>query len=411
MRLLIVSQYFWPENFRVNELVTDLVARGHDVTVLTGRPNYPQGQLFDEYRVCPSLFSCYSGAEVLRVPMRPRGQGKVRLMLNYLSFLTWGLTLGPWLLRGRSFDAVFIFSTSPITSALPGLLIGALKRAPVALWVLDLWPETLSAVGAVKSSCLLGLVGKMVGLIYRRCSLILVQSRAFCPSVERWAGTSLLTRYFPGWVEGIFERTILESPVAQELLPYKNTFNVMFAGNIGEAQDFPSILKAAYCLRHRDDIRWLIVGNGRAAESVRVEIARSGLDRQVILVGHHPLDRMPSFFRGADALLVSLKADAVFAMTIPGKVQNCLAAGLPVLGMLDGEGARVIGDSKGGLSVASGDADGLASLVEHMAGMSAEDRHAMGRRGREYALQEFSRRSLIDRLDEYLSAMVNVRNI
>ncbi|MGH8433917.1 MAG: glycosyltransferase family 4 protein [Pseudomonas sp.] len=409
MRLLVVSQYFWPENFRVNDLVAELVARGHEVTVLTGEPNYPEGRIFDAYRRNPAGFASHAGAQVERVPLLPRGKGSVRLALNYLSFVLSGALLGPWRLRGRQFDAIFVFQTSPITAALPALLLRWVKRAPLAMWVLDLWPETLSAVGVVRSPRVLGWVGGLVSFIYRRCDRILAQSRAFFANIGRWSGDVSRIRYFPGWAEGIFEGELQCVDPAPEVEPYHDTFNVMFAGNLGEAQDFPAILDAAERLRDRLDVRWLIVGDGRAAEFVRAEIARRALGDRVVLLGRHAIERMPSFFRAASALLVSLKADPVFAMTIPGKVQSYLAAGLPLLGMLDGEGARVIEESGAGLVCAAGDGHALAQRVEQLAALSAAERSTMGERGRAYCQREFDREVLITRLEQWLAELAATR--
>ena len=410
MRLLVVSQYFWPEVFRINDVVAELVARGHEVTVLTGRPNYPGGRVFDEYVRDPSLFNRYAGAEVLRVPLRPRGTGSPRLVLNYLSFVAWGVLLGPWLLRGRRFDAIFMFETSPITSALPALLLRRTKQAPLLMWVLDLWPDTLSAVGVVRSPRALRAVGALVAFIYKRCDLILAQSRAFYPAIERWSGDATRIRYFPAWAEATFDRDLRDVEPAPELAPFAATFNVMFAGNIGVAQDFPAILDAAEFLRRRADIHWLIVGDGRAAEFVRSEITRRGLEDRVHLLGRHPLERMPSFFRGASALLVSLKAEPIFAMTIPGKVQSYLAAGLPLLGMLDGEGARVIDEAAAGLTCAAGDGRALAEAVLALHHLSPQERSAMGERGRAYGRSEFDRAALITRLEHWLAELASEAN-
>lgn len=184
--------------------------------------------------------------------------------------------------------------------------------------------------------------------------------------------------------------------------PFAGGFTVLFAGNIGDAQDFPAILAAFERLRHRQDIRLVILGDGRAAEGVRDEIKTRGLTDTVIMLGKHPLERMPSFFRGADALLVSLKPEPIFAMTIPGKVQAYLAAGIPILGMIDGEGARVVEESGAGLVCPAGDGGALAGIIERLAGMPAAEREAMGRRGRAYGSREFDREILIDRLVEWL---------
>jgi colanic acid biosynthesis glycosyl transferase WcaI len=405
VRLLVVTQYFWPETFRVNDLVEGLVARGHEVTVLTGRPNYPEGRIFAAYRRDPAAFSRFAGAEVLRVPLRPRGKGGLRLVLNYASFVFWGCLLGPWKLRGRRYDAIFFWETSPITSALPAILLRRLKRAPLAMWVLDLWPETLSAVGVVRSQSVLNMVGWLVAFIYRRCDLILAQSRAFFANIEKWSGDTSRIRYLPGWAEPQFTAEPASVSKASEMDSFSEGFTVMFAGNIGDAQDFPEILAAFELLRHRPDIRLVILGDGRAAEQVRAEVGKRGLADTVIMLGKHPIERMPSFFRCADALLVSLKPEPIFAMTIPGKVQAYLAAGIPVLGMIDGEGARVIVESGAGLACNAGDGAGLARIVEQLADMSESQRREMGARGRDYGRREFDRDILIDRVVGWLEQM------
>lgn len=408
MHLLVVTQYFWPETFRVNDLVEGFVARGHVVTVLTGRPNYPGGRLYDMYRLNPKAFASYHGARVLRVPLRPRGQSKLSLMLNYWSFVFWATLLGPWLLRGARYDAIFMFESSPITSALPAIFLRWWFRAPLVMWVLDLWPETLSAVGIVRSPFLLGVVGRLVSFIYRRCDLILIQSRAFFANIEHWAGDTSRTRYFPGWAESVFlSQTVVER--APETEPYASTFNVVFAGNIGEAQDFPSIIDACALLRHRTDVRILVVGDGRAADGARRAVDSRGLGRSIVFLGKHPLERMPSFFRAAGALLVSLKSDPIFALTIPGKVQPYLATGIPLLGMLDGEGARVINEAGAGFTCPAGDSEALAKIVTRMADLLPHERELIGQRGREYGSREFDRESLFDRLEGWLEDLVAKR--
>lgn len=409
MRLLVVSQYFWPENFRVNDLVTELARRGHTVTVLTGTPNYPEGHTLPAFVQNPSRFASYAGAEVVRVPLVPRGTSSLRLALNYLSFVITGMTLGLWRLRGRQFDAIVVVQHSPITSALPALALRRLKRAPLLMWVLDLWPDTLAAVGVVRSPRVLEWVGKLVGFIYKRCDHVLVQSRAFVSNVEKYAGDSRRIRYFPGWAEPIFEGPLAAVQAAPEVAPYRDNFNVLFAGNIGDAQDFPAILDAAEALRDEANLRWLIVGDGRAAVWVRSEIIRRDLAHCVILLGRHPIERMPSFFRAASALLVALKADPIFAMTIPGKVQSYLATGLPIVAMLDGEGAAVIEQSGAGVVCKAGAGLALAERVRTLMATPAPERAAMGERGRRYCEQEFSRAGSMSALETWTSELIQLQ--
>ena len=403
MRLLIVSQYFWPEDFRVNDLVSALRERGHVITVLTGYPNYPDGDIFSEFRERPREYGTYHGAEVQRVPLLPRRRGTVRLALNYASFAVTASTIGAWRLRRRAFDAVFVYQPSPITSCIPAIVIGRLVRAPVLLWTLDLWPDTLQAIGVVRSPTVLRGIGRMVAFIYRHCALVLGQSKGFAANVVQYGGDPARFRYFPQWSEPLFDTADGPVVVAPEALGFRDTFNVMFAGNIGEAQDFPAILDAAERLRSRTDIRWLIVGDGRTAEWVRGEIVRRNLSERVFLLGRHPLARMPEFFRAAGALLVTLRKDPVFALTIPGKVQTYLASGLPVIGMLDGEGAQVIRDAGAGLTCAAGDGQALAEQVEALASHTAEARAAMGANGLAYSQREFDRGQLLARLEGWIA--------
>lgn len=406
MKILIVSQYFWPENFRINDLTHELMQRGHSVTVLTGIPNYPVGRVFDAYQQNPREFEQYNGARVCRVPMLARGSGAARLFLNYLSFVIGGCLFGPWRLRGQQADVIFVFEPSPVTVGLPAILLGRLKRAPVVFWALDLWPETLAAIGVVQSPRLLGWVGQLVKLIYQHCTLVLGQSRGFLPSIAKYCSDTQKIRYFPSWAENVFSQPdLLPAP---EVPVLAGVFNVLFAGNIGEAQDLPAVLEAAESLKCNSAIRWLIVGDGRKSDWLREEVARRGLQDNVLLLGRFSVERMPSFYAHADALLVSLKKDPVFSMTIPGKVQSYLMAGVPLVGMLDGEGAKVITEANAGLVCTAGDADGLAAAVLQMAAMRTDQRLQLGANGRAYAQKEFGRELLMDRFEMLLHESIGL---
>lgn len=405
MRLLVVTQYFWPENFRINDLVAELVRRGHQVVVLTGWPNYPDGQVFDEFRDHPRDFDEYEGAQIVRVPLLPRGSGSVRLLLNYLTFAISASLLGLWRLRVRGFDAIFAYEPSPITVGIPAGVFRSFKKAPLAFWVLDLWPETLQAIGVVRSKMLLHLVGKLVASIYKRCDLILAQSKSFVPAIARYADRDARIEYFPSWSDSVFDAADVEA--ATEIPVKQNSFNILFAGNIGEAQDFPSILAAAERLKNYSNIRWLIVGDGRMAGWVAKEIKARGLEACVLMLGRYPVERMPSFFKHADVLLVSLRDEPIFALTIPGKLQSYLAAGIPVLAMLNGEGAGVVRNAKAGLACPAGDARQLAQSVLELAAMSKNERLLLGKNGYAYAQKEFNRKALVDRLEKWFVELVD----
>lgn len=399
MKLLVVSQYFWPENFRINDLVADMVGRGHEVTVLTGQPNYPSGRFFPGYGWTHFHTDSYQGARVVRVPLVPRGSaGAIRLSLNYLSFAAFG-ALGAWLrLRGK-FDAIFVFEVSPITVGIPAIVASRRFKAPILFWVLDLWPESLTAAGGVRSPGVLRAVDRLVKWIYRNCSRVLVQSRAFVPEIARHGVPDSMIRYFPSWGESLFQ------PLQQAdftLLPsLPEGFRVLFAGNIGEAQDLPAVLKAVELTRDRTDIHWLIVGDGRMAAWAKEEALRRGLS-QVHFLGRHPLESMPHFYAAANALLLPLKREPIFALTIPGKLQSYLACARPVLAMLDGEGARIVRESGAGFACPAGDAEGLATQVKKLAAMPDIERQAMGLNGRNYYEANFDRTRLFDQLETWL---------
>ena len=405
MRILVVSQYFWPENFRVNDLVSELSARGHEVTVLTGIPNYPSGDVFPEYAHSPENFAQYGPVPVVRVPMYVRGTGSLRLMLNYVSFAVSSSLVGAWRLRGKAFDVIFVFEPSPITVGLPAVLLRRLKAAPLAFWVLDLWPETLQAIGVVKAPRVLGAVGRLVSFIYKRCDLILAQSRSFVPQIMKYCPDGTRIEYFPSWSDAEFKSAgVVPAP---EVPLLNDIFTILFAGNVGDAQDFPAIIDAAEFTRG-SGVRWLVVGDGRAGAWAREEVRRRGLEKSVFFFGQHPVDRMPSFFKHADALLVSLKDAPIFSMTIPGKLQSYLAAGIPILAMLNGEGAGIVDAAQAGLSSPAGDGHALANNAIRMAAMSKEERKQMGARGRICYAENFDRNMLISRLLGWLSQMRRV---
>src|SRR5947207_823916 len=260
MKLLILSQYFWPENFRINDVVEGLTERGHAVTVYTGMPNYPGGRYFKGYGFLGPLRERYKMAEVRRAPLIPRGDGGgLRLAINFLSHAFFATLLAPWLARGR-FDAILVYEPSPMTIGIPARALRALKRVPLLFWVQDLWPESLSATGAVTNGAVLGLVDRLIKWIYRGCDRVLVQSEAFIPSVEAQGVPRERIRYLPNSAEAFYKKMPREPQPG---------FRVMYAGNIGAAQDFPTILAAAERVR---DVQWIILGDGRMRSWVESEV-------------------------------------------------------------------------------------------------------------------------------------------
>ena len=403
MRILIVTQYFWPENFRINDLVSDLVIRNHQVTVLTGVPNYPTGKIFTSFSENSSKYNEYQGAEIVRVPMVVRGKTNFQLVINYLSFALMASSVGVFKLRKKAFDIIFVFEPSPITVGIPAIILRRLKKTQLFFWVLDLWPNTLQAIGVVRSEYFLKMIGMLVSFIYKRCDLILGQSKSFLPEIKLYSGDKRV-EYFPSWAESLFQ----PSESSYRSIVSHSYFNIMFAGNVGEAQDFPSIINAAELLREDSRIHWTIVGDGRMLNWLEHEVNQRGLNELISLVGRHPVEKKPEFFQKADVLLVSLKNEPVFSMTIPGKLQAYLMSGKPILAMLNGEGARIVNESGCGIVCSSGDAHCLANAVMKLAQMSPFDRKTMGEKGHQYSAKEFDREKLISKLEKWMIELSEV---
>lgn len=273
----------------------------------------------------------------------------------------------------------------------------------MVFWVLDLWPQTLWAVGIFKSPFLLNLVGQFVKIIYSQCDLILAQSKSFIEHIKYYSPANVPVKYFPNWAESVFDSTSITP--APEIKEKSDSFTIVFAGNIGVAQDFPAILDAAEFLKFEKKIHWIIIGNGRMYDWVSREVERRGLQSQFDLLGSFPLERMPSFYAHANALLVSLKDDPIFAMTIPGKLQSYLATGVPVIGMLNGEGANIIKEFQVGLCAPAGDSKELAKLVLRMSKMSDKELIEMGKHGRQVYEQQFERNSLVFKAENFFKSL------
>jgi glycosyltransferase involved in cell wall biosynthesis len=227
--------------------------------------------------------------------------------------------------------------------------------------------------------------------------------------VVRYGGATDAIRYFPNWGEQIFDA--LPATITAENLPeLPKGLRLVYTGNIGEAQDFGAVLDAAERLRDRIDIQWIIVGDGRMTDWVKAEMARRALTATVTMVPQQPLERMPAYFAAADLLFLALKADPVFEKTIPGKLQSYLAAGKPVLAMLDGQGANVLEESGAGLACPAGDSAAFAQAVAHFATLSVADRAGMGTNARRYYEAHFSREHVFDALEGWMQELAEKRS-
>lgn len=401
MRVLVVSQYFWPEDFRINAIVESLSARGIEVEILTGKPNYPEGDITSGYSAWGCQREQRKGATVHRVPLFPRGKNShLRLLLNYLSFIFFGSICGSWMVRKRQYDVIFVYGLSPILLAIPALLIGWLKGKKVIIWVQDLWPESLSATGYIRSRFIIGAVRQVVRFIYRHADLLLVQSRAFEEPVRALASGTPIA-YYPNSVDDSFAAPAKCDPPAVAGLG--NGFSVMFAGNIGAAQGVDVIVEAASLLKEYADIHFVVLGNGSCRESMLREAQQRGLSN-LHLPGRFPVETMPCFMQKASALLVTLADRPIFAATIPNKVQAYLASGRPIIASLNGEGARLVTEAKAGLAAPAEDASALADAILQLYRLPPAERERMGENGRRYYQEHFDHEHLVDELIGHLQA-------
>ena len=405
MRILVVSQYFWPESFRINELIDALPAAGCEVTVLTGQPNYPEGKIFEGYKALSFRKEVHNGYSIIRVPMMQRNKAKAyQLILNYLSFVISTSFFAPWLLRGERFDVIFVYAPSPILQVIPAIILKKIKRVPLVTWVGDLWPQSLVSTGFVANRFLLKIIEQFVRFIYRQNDLLLVQSRPFIGPVKKLAG-AVPVEYFPNPGEAMFadKSSMLATPVYK----LKKGFNIVFAGNLGSVQAIEMIFKAAMILQEEPDINIFLFGNGSMTEWLKTEISAKEL-KNLVLAGRFPTSAMPAIFAQADVLLVSLIKDETMSLTVPAKVQTYMAAGKPIIAALDGEGAKIVTDAGAGVATPAEDAVALANVILALSRLPQSDLTKMGDAGYLYYKKNFDSGMLTDRFIKRLSTIIKI---
>jgi glycosyltransferase involved in cell wall biosynthesis len=351
MKILFVSQYYYPERFKVTELAEELFKRGYEVDVLTGLPNYPEGKILDEYTHGKKRREVINGVNVIRVPLIGRKSGKLYLSLNYLSYAINASFKA--LFMKKDYDLVIVYQLSPILMALPAIVVKWTHKIPMVMYTFDLWPDSITTLGIKQNSFFFKLVSNVSRWIYRQADVQWVSSVSFNVYLNRFTGLGKEIVHLPQYAEDQFQLTPKE--------PQKK-FNCLFAGNMGKAQNIETILAAAKILEKEKDIHFELVGSGSDVDRLK-SLAKSMTLMNVHFAGSHPLEKMPDFYQDADVFLVTLFDDPVVSLTLPGKVQTYMASGRPVVGAVGGETAHVINESKGGRVVESGDAEGLAQNI------------------------------------------------
>lgn len=400
MRILFVSQYFYPENFRINDLAKRLTQRGHKVTVLTGIPNYPQGEFFKGYGLFSKRHEKWEGVDIIRVPVFPRYHSKWYLALNYLSFVLFGC-LSAMSMPVKDFDVIYAFGTSPITQVLPALTVKKRCGAKVIVNVQDLWPDNVIAITGVDNPLVIKLLDRIVDYIYNRCDVILGTSHSFVKAIRSRRGLREKKKvsYWPQYA--VVEPS---NTKRRDILP-EGIYHIVFTGNVGEGQGLEKVIEAADILRERgvQDFCFDIVGDGRARERL-VEMAREKnlLNGQIKFHGSFPEAEIPGILAGADAALLILNADPIFERTIPAKLQTYLVCGVPVIGCVRGEAKELLIKYKAGVCVDEISGEALAAAAQEMLLKDEGEKALLKQQAFELSRTEFDKDTLIDRLEHIM---------
>lgn len=384
MKILVVCQYYAPEPFRISDICEALAEQGNDVTVVTGTPNYPEGELYPGYEKGARSDEVIGGVRVHRCPLIPRKSGAVYRFLNYYSFV-WSSRRYLRKMK-EDFDVVFVNQLSPVMMAEGALAWAKRNHRRCVLYCLDLWPESLLAGGIGQGSPIYQLFLRISRRIYRSADGILVSSRGYAEYFrEKFQIENV--RYLPQYAEDLFGE--LPQPTEE-----KQTVDFLFAGNVGSGQSVETIVEAARLLKNERTIHIHIVGGGISLEKCR--ILAEGLPN-ITFYGRQKLEQMPRYYAMVDVFLVSLMKDPVLSMCLPGKVQSYLAAGKPVVGAIDGEAARVIREAECGMCAPAEDPETLAELIRRMAAQP-ELRKQYGENARRYYRAHFQKEKFISDL-------------
>ncbi|MDD6142277.1 MAG: glycosyltransferase family 4 protein [bacterium] len=391
MKILVICQHYWPENFRVTEICEALVERGHEVTALVGLPNYPTGIIPEEYKHGQNRVQERNGVHIRRCFEIGRRPGKVGLAINYVSYMTSASIKA--LLAKRDYDVIYAFSTSPVLMSLPAALLRCFTRKKYMIYVLDIWPACLAAMNVFEGSFLYAFMKRVSKWVYKKADTLIYSSKRFQGYLQEVHGISVPDEcYMPQFADDIFEMDLPQKEPTEEK-------QLVFAGNIGKVQAVEVLIQAAELLRD-EPVHWHIVGDGSNYESC-MQLAQSlHLEDKVTFYGRKPLEEMPKYYAMADAMLVSMRNDLSVNDTLPGKVQSYMAVGKPVLGSIAGETAYVLDRAQCGLCAPPDDPEAFAQVVREF--IRRDDAAQMGKNGKEYYQKHFTKKIHMDKLEKML---------
>ncbi|MCI6213144.1 glycosyltransferase family 4 protein [Bacteroides heparinolyticus] len=401
MRILLVTQYFYPEVFKSNDLAFELAKRGHHVDALVGIPNYPEGEYFKGYGLFSKRHQIVNGVNVYRCFQTPRGKGGWRLPINYLSYVIsgclWVLFFFAW---KKKYDCIIGHEPSPIFQAYPALLLRKLRKIPFYYWIMDLWPDAMKSGGGVKNERILNWVDHLVKDIYRQTDKILITSKRFRESIEQKGDFKDKIIYFPNWSDDI-----LEMSTDYEIPQLPDGFKIMIAGNLGKSQNLEAVAEVMLGLKGIPEIKWIFVGGGSRKEWLESFIKENRMEGNAVCLGQYPFKAMPAFFKHADAMLVTLGAGFPhLEAVVPARLQSYMSAGCPVLAMIGCGGADIITESNCGYTVPAGDSQSLIKIIKEKVLNHRDDFAQMGQNGRDYYMKNYRMDMCIDNLEKIIGA-------
>lgn len=399
MRILLVTQYFYPEVFKSNDLAFELARRGHHVDALVGIPNYPDGKYFKGYGLLTKRHEVVNGVNVYRCFQTPRGKGGWRLPINYFTYVIsgclWVLFFFAW---KKKYDCIIGHEPSPIFQAYPALLLRKLRRIPFYYWIMDLWPDAMKSGGGVKNERILHFVDKLVKGIYRNTDKILITSKRFEAPIAAKGDFKEKIIYYPNWSDDV-----LSMPQEYDIPKLPDGFRIMIAGNLGKSQNLEAVTEVMLGLKDIPEVKWIFVGGGSRKEWLEQFIKSNGLSERAICVGQYPFKAMPAFLRQADAMMVTLKAGFPhLEAVVPARLQTYMSAARPVLAMIGCGGADIIRESKCGYAVPAGDSAALIRIIKEKVLTNREAFDQMGKNGRAYYERNYRMDMCIDNLEKII---------
>mgnify|MGYP002802619715 FL=1 len=400
-RILVVTQHFWPENFRINDIVEGFLQDGLEVDVLCGLPNYPKGEWFDGYGPQGPWEEHYGSAQVFRAKEWPRkGNTSLNIFLNYVS---WPLYAAAALNRlPGGYDAVFCFNTSPVLMCWPAIRYARKHKIPFTNYVLDLWPENLYSVLPVSNKLLRRIAQGVSDHLYKQADRLIAMSEPLQQRLcERTGKPKSAVAAIPQYCEDFYAVPQHDAALEER---FAGRFNLVFTGTFTPAQSLDMVLRAVLEARAAgaENLHLLLVGDGMSRESLQTLAQELHAEDAVTFYGSVPAKEVPKFTALADALLISLSDSPDLGLTVPGKLASYMAAGKPILASMNGAGFAAVQQSGGGLVSPACDQHALAENMLRLTTMTETDRAALGAKAKEYYLAHYRRAELLRRLETFI---------